>query len=939
MTPERWQQVKDICYAVLDSPPEARPALLHTLCRGDADLQRDVEVMMADVGKSTSALDRPAWEWLGIPAGTLPAPRRVAAGTAWTPDTIASYRILNVIGEGGMGVVYEAQQEEPRRIVALKVIRPGFASAEMLRRFRQESEALARLQHPGIAQIHAAGTADTPLGPQPYFAMELIRGEPLTVYADRQQMSVAQRLDLVARICDAVNHAHQRGLIHRDLKPANILVDDTGQPKILDFGVARLTDIDVQRSQHTDIGELIGTLAYMSPEQVLADPLELDTRSDVYALGVILFELLAGRLPYALSARLPEAIRTIQQEDPQRLSSISRVFRGDLETIAAKALEKDKTRRYGSASALAADIRRYLHNEPISARPSSATYQLGKFARRHKAFVGGLCAVFVVLIGGIAASTWQAIRANQERDRAVRERERADSEADRATAAIDFLTTTLGAVDPRIAQGDEPTVRQLLDEAERRLSQDELPSSDASAIRMVLAESRFQLGQFARARDLYEKQFLQSRDNVGVQHPQTLTALAGFAAAQAELGQLKDAEANARLAVDSATATGTRAVQTSIRAMNTLAGILLQLGTRRHAVEAERIVDRARALGQSVRAPNDEDRLRTDRLTAEVRIAQNRLLEAEPLARNGYRAALAAFGPRHPVTLAALDTLTTCLFGLSRYSELLEIQQGHADETRRVLGKDHIMTLWADHAVADTLRALDRVAEARQAFDRVLAAKTRVLGETHPSTLTTRHSIALLYKDMQDPGRAQQSLQEVARIRRSVLGPQHDDTLASEMMIALTLFQQGRLEESRDAYAEVLPRIKTSLGESSNGYLVGTANYAGLLYRLGDYTGAEQTLRESVAAHQRAFGDHHVGTYYTMTELGTTLVHLNRHAEAEGLLLAAWNGYRDIYSHEPNHRRIQMGLDRLFKLYTAWGKPERANHYRGLLDQVSKAAK
>jgi len=326
------------------------------------------------------------------------------------PERIGRYRILRLIGEGGMGAVYEAEQEQPRRIVALKVIKSSWASPGMLRRFEQESRALARLQHPGIAQVYEAGTADSASGPQPFFAMEFIaQGQPLTQYSETRHLNTRQRLELLAEVCDAVHHAHQRGIIHRDLKPGNILVDEHGHAKILDFGVAHVTDSDTQATRQTDIGQLVGTLAYMSPEQALADPLELDIRSDVYALGVILYELLAGKLPYQLSHKLHEAVVTIREQDPSALSMVSRVYRGDIETIAAKALEKDKTRRYASAADLAADIRRHLKDEPIVARPASTVYQFEKFVRRHKALVAGLAAVFLVLAIGATISTMEAV--------------------------------------------------------------------------------------------------------------------------------------------------------------------------------------------------------------------------------------------------------------------------------------------------------------------------------------------------------------------------------------------------------------------------------------------------------------------------------------------------------------------------------------------------
>ena len=351
------------------------------------------------------------------------------------PKAIGRYRILRMIGEGGMGVVYEAEQEHPRRIVALKIIKPSVASAETISRFEHEAHALGKLQHPGIAQIYEAGTADTGFGPQPYFAMELIRGLTPREYVAQHNLSVRERLELVAKIAEAVHHAHQRGLIHRDLKPNNILVDDTGQPKVLDFGVARAVDDEAQHTHNTDPGQLVGTLAYMSPEQVLADANEIDTRTDVYALGVLLYELLTGRLPYNTNRKLHEVLAAIRQEDPTMLGTLDRVYKGDVETIAAKALEKEKSRRYASAAELAADIRRYLTDQPITARPPTATYQLIKFARRNRTLVAGVTGVFTVLVCGVTVSSWQAVRARRAEHEALAQLDRANAERDRATAA------------------------------------------------------------------------------------------------------------------------------------------------------------------------------------------------------------------------------------------------------------------------------------------------------------------------------------------------------------------------------------------------------------------------------------------------------------------------------------------------------------------------
>ncbi len=304
------------------------------------------------------------------------------------PTHIGRYRILRRHGEGGMGIVYEAEQDNPRRTVALKVIRSELVSPELVKRFKNEAQILARLQHPGIAQVYEAGMSEDG---RPFFAMELIRGMPLDEYARSRGLDQPARLELLAKVCDAVQHAHDKAVVHRDLKPGNILVEESGQPKVLDFGVAHVTAADVlATSSQTRTGQLLGTLNYMSPEQLSAHPSGLDGRSDVYTLGVILFELLANRLPYHLD-QLPvhEVARVIEQEEPSRLGSIDKVYRGDVEIIVAKALEKDKTRRYASAGDLASDIRRFLRGEPILARPASALYQIRKFTRRHRALVAG----------------------------------------------------------------------------------------------------------------------------------------------------------------------------------------------------------------------------------------------------------------------------------------------------------------------------------------------------------------------------------------------------------------------------------------------------------------------------------------------------------------------------------------------------------------------
>ena len=427
------EAIEQLFQQAADLPLEQRAGFLDARCNGDGRLRVAVEELLdfdAKVKDDPEFLQGPT---AGFRA-TLPL------STAM-PASFGRYRILRICGEGGMGVVYEAEQDNPRRTVALKVISPGLVSLEHAKRFNHEAQILGRLQHPGIAQVYDAGFVEDG---RPYFAMEFIRGMPLDAYTRNRHLDASARLELMARVCDAVQHAHDRGVIHRDLKPANILVDESGQPKVVDFGVAHVAAADVLRTvSRTHTGELLGTLSYMSPEQIAADPSGLDARSDVYALGVILFELLADRLPYRLD-KLPvhEVARVIREQEPSRLGSVDAHFRGDVEIIAAKALEKDKTRRYAGAGDLASDIRHFLRGEPIVARPPSAIYQLQKFARRHKALVGGAVGVVAALVLGLIGTIMFAVEADRHAETARQNELEARSQTYRARIAA--ATAALG---------------------------------------------------------------------------------------------------------------------------------------------------------------------------------------------------------------------------------------------------------------------------------------------------------------------------------------------------------------------------------------------------------------------------------------------------------------------------------------------------------------
>ncbi|PWU04987.1 MAG: hypothetical protein C5B51_15595 [Terriglobia bacterium] len=727
MESERWQKIDRFYHLALQQEPAQRADFLEQVCGGDESLRQEVESLLAQASGTGGFLEKPAIEV---------AAQALACGDAAPPPLPASigrYRILRLLGEGGMGAVYEAEQEEPRRVVALKVIRAGLATPERLRRFKHESQALGRLQHPGIAQVYEASTAETPLGPQPYFAMELIRGLPLDRYAKAQGLSTRHKLLLMVKICEAVDHAHLRGLIHRDLKPDNILVDSGGQPKILDFGVARVTEREAQATGQTDVGQLVGTLPYMSPEQVLGDPLEIDTRSDVYSLGVILYELLSGRLPFDVRHRpLPEAVRTIREEDPTSLSSVSRSYRGDIETIVGKALEKDKSRRYSSAAHLAADIQRYLNDEPLAARRPSASYQLAKFARRHRALVAGAAAVFVVLVAGIVASTWEAIRANrasqtavaerdraaaaertakaaegkavEERNRAVLEKQRADEESAAAKAISDFLQNDLLRQASLVEQGPNTRpdpdlkVRTALDRAAARISGkfDGKPLVEA-AIRTAIGTTYMNLELRPEARIQMERVLELRRQALGGDHPDTATSMNNLAIMDLEDGRVSEAE----------------------------------------ALLAKALEVRQRALGEE----NPVTLVTLSNLGSLYR-AQGKYEQAEKAYLRAVAARRRVLGENHRDTAMSMHNLSLLYLIEGKYGEGERIETRVFEIWRSVLGAENPVTLRAASTLAELYDAQAKYSEAEALWNTVLELRRRLLGARHPDTTDVMASLA-----------------------------------------------------------------------------------------------------------------------------------------------------------------------------------------------------
>jgi tetratricopeptide (TPR) repeat protein len=849
------------------------------------------------------------------------------------PARIGPFRILALIGEGAMGIVYEAEQERPNRRVALKIVRPGLVPAAVLRRFELEYEFLGRLHHPGIAQIYQAGIADTEYGPQPYFAMELVQGKRLDEYVRVKAPSLGERLALVADIADAVQHAHHRGIIHRDLKPANILVTEAGEPKILDFGIARAAHHGLLPTVQTVAGEVLGTVSYMSPEQISGDISALDTRSDVYALGVILYEVLAGRLPYELDRKsLAEAARIIHDAEPTRLTFATRTAPADVQTIVAKALEKDKERRYSSAAELAEDMRRFLRDEPITARPPTAAYQVRKFARRHKALVAAALASLLALVFGVVATSWQAIRAGRAERIADTRAQEAEVERAKAEAVTGFLTEMLGSVDPSEAQGRDVTVRQALDAAASRIDGGALAKQPAVeiAVRNVIGTTYAGLGLFDNAeRHLRTAIELESKTNAGPlvrgdTHARLVNAL--FSA-----GKRKEAEPVARDALRLRREALGSAHKDVASSLDDLGAVLMSLGD---VASAEPLMREAVALKRTLLPPDD------------------------------------------PKLAVGLNNLG---FVMWRKGELQEAESMYREALgidRRVLGNDHpevpgrllnLAVLYRDMGRPDDAEALAREA---------LATRRKILGDQHPDITDALDVVAGALEMRGQNIEAERLLREALAIARRAYGEVNLNTARLQHNLAWVLWKEGAYAEAEPLFRAAVVNIPKTYGVTYRGNRLAVSNLAHNLNSLGDVRAAESTARQALAMYREAPTDHMVVTALIalshslvaarrqdeaisharealsiveqhpqvrypwfkgeiQSTLGTVLASQRQPVEAEKLLLAGYEGLRDVAS--TPLPRLRVALERLVSFYVANGRSEEAGAWRARLQVFDEA--
>ncbi|GJM24630.1 MAG: hypothetical protein DHS20C16_10450 [Phycisphaerae bacterium] len=957
------EKVCAIFVAVRRLAPDERGAYLDKACGSDAELRRDVEMFLSVDEEDGDAL---ATQALGDRFEEFVA--QAIVGDDALPESIGKYRIIRKIGEGGMGVVYEARQENPHRSVALKVIRPGVTTPKLLRRFQHEAQVLGRLQHPGVAHIYEAGVADTGQGMQPFFAMELIEGRPLLEHINHYQLSASQRFTLLANICDAVEHAHQKGVIHRDLKPANILVTNAGHPKVLDFGVARATDSDVQvTTMQTDVGQLIGTLAYMSPEQVVADPLALDTRSDVYALGVLAYEVLAGRLPYDIGNRMiHEAARVIREDDPTSIGTIDRSLRGDVETMLLKALEKDKTRRYQSAGEFAADIRHFLKDEPIVARPASTFYQVRKFAKRHRTLVSGVVATFLALVIGLVVSIsmyWQAERA---RDSESEQRAIAQLEADKAKAINDFiLTGLLESSNPWKTYSRDVSMVDVLDNLAASASETftDQPAQEAES-RHTLGVTYNGLGDFEKAIEQFNIAAQLRRKLHPDGHDDLAESLLQVAFTLNTSGQYDEAEMNARESLSILQKLHDDTDKSVIRCKTALGQILMRMGDYQ---AAEPILRESLELRRKYLGDDLQQVARGANQLGSLLNAVDRNEEAEPLMREAYDICK-KIKPDHPATASCINDLAAVVRELGRTDEAIELYQislamyqkhlgpeNHrtlgvkrnlanalrmdgnieeaepllrdvADVSERTLGLEHPDTLIALNTLALLLHKSDRIEEAAPIYARVVEISKNTLGANHRDTLSATYNLAWLHRNRKKPEIAEPLFREVVAGFRAKLGDTHGDTITVMGGLAQCLVELGKLEEAETVYRTILEAHQAKLGESAPGLAKPLNQLSDVLLAQKKFDAALPFMSQCLAILKSGPLADHWQIAELRSKMGGCLSNLGRFAEAESNLLESFEALEK--NDEAPNRAIVEALDRIIAMYELLGDSVEVETYR-----------
>jgi len=899
-----------------------RAGYLDSACADDPEIRAEVEAMLAAESQVGTFLENPAI--------SPPSTNRRSADKR-DPEVIGPYRLLKRLGSGGMGVVYLAEQTEPvRRQVALKLIKTGMDTDQVVARFEMERQALAMMEHPGIARVLDAGATNDG---RPYFVMEVVRGTPITDYCDKKGLSLDQRLDLFARVCDALNHAHQKGIIHRDIKPSNVLVESRGgevTPKIIDFGIAKATNQRlIEGGLHTGIGQIIGTPEYMSPEQADVSGLDLDTRSDIYSMGVMLYELLAGSLPFdsatGRSAGLSQIQRVLSEEEPPtpstKVSSVDgstitcglsprelgRRLKGDLDWIVMKAIDKDLDRRYQAASEFASDIRRSLAHEPVLASPPGTTYRLRKFVRRHRTAVSGFVAAILLLLAGVVATTSQAIRAT----RAERE---ARHQAALAADVNDFLISMLSEANPaNRPAGIEFTVIDALETAAHIVDAGDRSPRLEAEVRRVVGVTFYSLGR-------YEEAELQTRS--ALETLQSLDEVPAIEVAQLKVqlgnilvdsGDVDEATRNLEEARGVFAAAGVDHVVSWATATHYLADVATMRGDHEAAEEFNNAALIAARSVDGDPATTIEASVLIDLGSLDLELMK--VESAEARIREGLSLQRTVLGDHHPTIAVTQLSLAKVLSEKGEFDKATQLFEASLETTRKIFGESHIRVAVVLHNYGFHL--MNRNPEQAEAY---LREAVQVLEDRGNDAAVARalDVLAAAQLDLEDYPQAEASFMRSLELRRGSLPDDHPDIAQSLNNLGSLYMRSHRYDQAVTMLEQALERYRRIHGEHSPQVVIVTYNLGSTLSDAGRLREAETYLRSAVDLATGIFPEGHLNTAVMEAKYGECLGRLSRFAEAEELLLPAHARIKAQLGED--HWRSRQAAEMIAELYSSWGR-------------------